>query len=412
MSSSTSHCLPDGWEWAKLGEICEIASGVTLGRKLTGAETRPVPYLRVANVKDGYLDLADVYEFEATAGEVAKCRLCHGDLLLTEGGDKDKLGRGTVWEEQLPECIHQNHIFRARFDLQQFSPFFVSAQLGSPYGKAYFLAHAKQTTGIATINQGVLKAFPLMVPSLPEQKRIAAILTEQMAQVEKARAAAEAQLAAAQALPAAYLRDVFDSEQARRWPEKSLADVASIQLGKMLSPASKTGRSSFPYLRNLNVQWGRFDLADVAEMDFNERERTKFELWPGDLLVCEGGEPGRAAVWHSEIKPCYYQKALHCLRAKDAQVDPRFLMYRLWLGAERGEFLDSNAQTTIAHLPAVRLAELRIRTPAVADQVQVAQALDTRFAAANRTCTELRGRLGEINKLPAALLRQAFRGEL
>ncbi|HEX5506304.1 MAG TPA: restriction endonuclease subunit S [Thermomicrobiales bacterium] len=200
------------WPRIPLGEAGVIVSGITLGRKLNGAATREVPYLRVANVKDGYLDLADVYTIEATEAEIQKCRLQCGDLLLTEGGDADKLGRGTFWEEQIPNCIHQNHIFRVRFDRERFSPQFVAAQVGSSYGKAYFLAHAKQTTGIATINQGVLSRFPLMAPSLDEQRRTMAKLGEQLAAAERVRSAAAEQLAAINHLPAALLRRAFAGE--------------------------------------------------------------------------------------------------------------------------------------------------------------------------------------------------------
>lgn len=205
---------PEAQQWPRkcLGEVGQIVSGVTLGRKLNGAETRPVSYLRVANVKDGYLDLSDVYEIEATESEVQKWRLRLGDLLLTEGGDPDKLGRGTFWEEQIPQCIHQNHIFRVRFDLTNFSPQFVSAQIGSSYGKAYFLAHAKQTTGIATINQKVLAGFPLMIPPLAAQRRIAAHLSAQMASAERLRQTLTDQLDTINKLPAALLRRAFNGE--------------------------------------------------------------------------------------------------------------------------------------------------------------------------------------------------------
>src|SRR5436190_10911525 len=164
--------VPATWRRILLGDVAEIVSGVTLGRKLGAGNTRRVPYLRVANVKDGFLELSDVYEIEATEAEILKLRLRRGDLLLTEGGDADKLGSGTFWQEQLPVCIHQNHIFRVRFDLDHFSPDFIAAQIGSPYGKAYFFRHAKQTTGIATINQRVLAGFPLLVPPITEQRRI------------------------------------------------------------------------------------------------------------------------------------------------------------------------------------------------------------------------------------------------
>ena len=197
------------WPRKPLGEVGEIVSGITLGRQLRDVRTRRVPYLRVANVKDGYLDLSEVYEIDATGAELERLRLHPGDLLLTEGGDPDKLGRGTFWKGQLPECIHQNHIFRVRFDPREFLPEFVSAQVGSPYGKSYFLAHAKRTTGIATINQKVLAAFPLMAPRLGDQRRIASMLDERMVEAERLRKAAEEQLAAINALPAALLRRAF-----------------------------------------------------------------------------------------------------------------------------------------------------------------------------------------------------------
>lgn len=200
------------WPIVSLGDITEIASGVTLGRKVEGRLTRPIAYLRVANVKDGNLDLSSVYTIEATDDEISKLLLRWGDVLLTEGGDPDKLGQGSYWRDELDECIHQNHIYRVRFDLGRVSPAFVSAQIGSPYGKAYFLRHAKQTTGIATINQQVLRAFPLMLPSLQEQRRIAALLDARMAHIARLRQALEAQRETINALPAALLRQAFGGE--------------------------------------------------------------------------------------------------------------------------------------------------------------------------------------------------------
>lgn len=205
---------PDAQQWQvkRLGDVGDIGAGITLGRNVDNVNTRSVPYLRVANVKDGYLDLSDVYKTEATEAEIKKCQLKYGDILLTEGGDPDKLGRGTFWEEQISECIHQNHIFRVRFDLSKFSPQFIAAQIGSPYGKAYFLAHAKQTTGIATINRTVLSGFPLMTPPLPEQQHITTTLSEQMAEVERIHKALEEQLDAINKLPAVLLRQAFNGE--------------------------------------------------------------------------------------------------------------------------------------------------------------------------------------------------------
>lgn len=162
---------PKGWEEAALTEVAEIVSGVTKGRKLDGKQTVLAPYLRVANVQDGYLNLSEIKEIEVLPSDIAKYRLLDGDILLTEGGDPDKLGRGTVWREHVEDCIHQNHIFRVRINTDNLLPDFLSMLIGSDRGKRYFLKAAKQTTGIASINSTQLKNFPVLIPSLRLQQR-------------------------------------------------------------------------------------------------------------------------------------------------------------------------------------------------------------------------------------------------
>jgi type I restriction enzyme S subunit len=200
------------WPVVALESVSEIVSGVTLGRRPPVAPTRSVPYLTVANVKDGRLALQDVRAIEITDAELAKWRLEDGDLLLTEGGDADKLGRGTLWRQEIESCIHQNHIFRIRFRRHEVLPVFADAQVSSPYGKAYFFRHAKQTTGIATINQRVLRAFPLLCPPLADQHQVVAELKTQLARAEHIQAQAHERLRALDYLPAALLRQAFSGE--------------------------------------------------------------------------------------------------------------------------------------------------------------------------------------------------------
>jgi type I restriction enzyme S subunit len=151
---------PKGWpEAACLGEVADIVSGVTKGRQLNGKVTRVVPYLAVINVQDRALNLTTVKTIEATEEEIERYRLLKDDLLLTEGGDPDKLGRGTLWDNELPECIHQNHIFRVRLTSNVMEPLFLEWLIGSTWGKQYFLRSAKQTTGIATINMTQLSSL-------------------------------------------------------------------------------------------------------------------------------------------------------------------------------------------------------------------------------------------------------------
>ena len=143
-------------------------------------------------------------------------------------------------------------------------------------------------------------------------------------------------------------------------------------------------------------------------MDFTETEERKFRLEPGDVLVCEGGLPGRAAIWAGQIERCCYQKSLHRLRPIAESVDPRFLMYRLWLGTLHGEFTDNHSATTIAHLPAVRLAGLKVRLPSLDHQRRIAAKLREQLAAIDAMDTSIQAGQDAIEALPSALLRRAF----
>src|SRR6185312_6918107 len=116
------------------------------------------------------LDLSTIKVIPATEDELGRYRLKRGDLLLTEGGDPDKLGLGTLWNEELPVCIHQNHIFRVRVTSTAIDPLFLNWLVGSQRGKRYFLRSAKQTTGIASINMTQLRRFPLLLPPLTVQQ--------------------------------------------------------------------------------------------------------------------------------------------------------------------------------------------------------------------------------------------------
>jgi len=176
---------PKGWKESRLCEIADIRSGITKGRKLNGHEIVNVPYMRVANVQDGHISLAEIKTIEATHAEIDRYLLRQGDILLTEGGDPDKLGRGAVWQGEIKQCIHQNHIFRVRPNPSYSLPDYLSALIGSARGKQYFLVAAKQTTGIASINMTQLNSFPVLLPPIILQKRFSEIVQKQGALRQK-----------------------------------------------------------------------------------------------------------------------------------------------------------------------------------------------------------------------------------
>ncbi|MES2467485.1 MAG: restriction endonuclease subunit S [Verrucomicrobiota bacterium] len=166
--------LPSGWRWVTLREIAEISGGVTKGQKRKPHDVvRSVPYLRVANVQRGYIDLTEVKEIEVTEREIQAHTLLPGDILFNEGGDRDKLGRGWVWNGEIKECIHQNHVFRARLRNSDDSPKFVS-YYGNSGGKQYFFDQGKHTTNLASINLTKLGGLPIPFPPPEVQHRIVA----------------------------------------------------------------------------------------------------------------------------------------------------------------------------------------------------------------------------------------------
>lgn len=170
------YVIPDGWTVARLDQWCDIAGGLAKGRGLAGRFTTMLPYLRVANVKAGYLALDEVKAIEVLLDEVDRYSLQAGDVLLTEGGDWDKLGRSAIWTGEIDPCLHQNHVFRARPLGDGLRPEWVSLYTNSEVGRIYFQSKAKRTTNLASINMTELRSMPLPVPPAAEQLRILARL--------------------------------------------------------------------------------------------------------------------------------------------------------------------------------------------------------------------------------------------
>jgi type I restriction enzyme S subunit len=175
----------DGASYSTLGDIADIAGGVTKDSK---RETDPdfveVPYLRVANVQRGYLDLSNVTTIRVDRAKADKLRLMPGDILFNEGGDRDKLGRGWIWEGQIDGCIHQNHVFRARVNSNAYDPKFVSLY-GNCIGRHWFERMGRQTTNLASLNLTTLKSFPIPRVPIEDQRRVVAETERQLSIYER-----------------------------------------------------------------------------------------------------------------------------------------------------------------------------------------------------------------------------------
>ena len=193
------------WTEVSLESISDIVSGITKGRKIKTAELREVPYMAVSNVKNGYIDWTTVKTIEVTEQELNQYRLLPDDVLMTEGGDPDKVGRGAIIREPLENCIHQNHIFRVRFNERDILPVFFAEYLQHQRAKRYFLGCAKQTTGIASINMKQLRNLPVLMPPLELQRQFAAFV----AQTDKSKLAVEKSLKHLEILKKSLMQQCF-----------------------------------------------------------------------------------------------------------------------------------------------------------------------------------------------------------
>ena len=183
--SDATYPLPRGWKWMALGNIAEVVGGVTKGQQFRPKDVVvEVPYLRVANVQREHLQLDEILTIKTTQQKAKALKLMPGDLLLNEGGDRDKLGRGWIWNGEVPDCVHQNHVFRARIE-NGLPPKFVAYYTNS-LGQAFFFAKAKQTTNLASISLSKIRQLPVPVPPNDVAEQIVTQLEARLSRLDKA----------------------------------------------------------------------------------------------------------------------------------------------------------------------------------------------------------------------------------
>lgn len=174
--------VPAHWVMTRLKFVADVQTGVAKGKDNAGRNTIEVPYLRVANVQDGYLALDEIAKIEIPVEDLARYKLQPGDVLMNEGGDFDKLGRGHVWRGEIEDCIHQNHVFAVR-------PTKVGAEWpntvnGSGYAQFYFMTRSKQSTNLASISSTSIMEFPVVHPPNDEQNSILHFLAQETAKLD------------------------------------------------------------------------------------------------------------------------------------------------------------------------------------------------------------------------------------
>ncbi len=217
--------VPKEWNLVCLKRISEIQGGLTLGKEYNGPLIER-PYLRVANVQDGHLDLRDVTTIEVPATVAARVELRADDVLMTEGGDLDKLGRGFLWNGEIDGCLHQNHIFALRCFRHKLLPKFLTYLTASRYGRDYFEATGKRTTNLASTNSTKVGEFPIPLPCIKEQERLVEFLDARLDQLRSTQRTIESQVDTLLAYRKSLIHECVTGQ--RRISDVHVKDVQSL----------------------------------------------------------------------------------------------------------------------------------------------------------------------------------------
>ena len=231
--------VPESWRYVRLAEIAKIGTGMSVSSRRKVADPIEVPYLRVANVQRGHLDLDEIKTMTIERSHLPRLELASWDVLFNEGGDRDKLGRGWVWNSQIEPCITQNHVFRARpLLLSELHSKWIS-YWGNSFGRRYFERQGKQTTNLASINKTVLSRFPVPLPPIQEQEEIVQTLEARSTVVDRLEEEIESSLGRLMALRQAILKRAFEG---RLVPQDTIDESASLLLARIA--AEREERSS------------------------------------------------------------------------------------------------------------------------------------------------------------------------
>jgi len=378
--------LPEEWEVVRLGEVVKKArSGGTPLRSKKEYWNGSIPFALIEDLTASGLYLYRTKESISEEGlrNSSAWIVPEGSILLSMYAT---IGATAV--NKIP--LATNQAILALVPTENLNAEFGALLLSY---KADELARFNVQSTQKNINKGIVLRFFIPLPPLSEQRAIAHVLRT----VQRAKEATERVIQTTRELKKSLMRYLFTYgpvliEEAERvsfketeiglvpehWEVVRLGEIFEIQQGKALSPKSRFGSRMRPFLRTANILWGRIDLSNVDYMHFEESEEQRLALRAGDLLVCEGGDIGRTAIWNGQIQPCYYQNHLHRLRPNCSDVEPTFYMYwmetawtilRLYGGAGN--------KTTIPNLSQSRLSSFPIPFPSLSEQRTIARVLRT-----------------------------------
>lgn len=418
--------VPEHWAVCKLSFRYSIELGKMLDeKKLT--KTSLVPYLRNQDVQWGSINTQDLPEMDIHPEELERYTIRDGDLLVCEGGD---VGRAAIWRGENAAFGYQKalHRLRHRSSGTDTAEFFFFSLLTAKQRGVFEESDSKAT--IAHLPAEKFRQYRFAFPPLNEQQAIAAHLNRETARIDalvaKKTRFIELLREKRQALITHAVTKGLDSsvkmkdsgvewlgEVPEYWAVCKLSFRYSIELGKMLDEKRIARTSLMPYLRNQDVQWDVINSEDLPEMDIHPEEVLRYTVRSGDLLVCEGGDIGRAAIWRGENDVFGYQKALHRLRPRNAEVDAAdFFFFALMTAKARGVFEESDSKATIAHLPAEKFRQYRFAFPPEQEQREIAGYVRTQTARLDEILVENERSIELLKERRSALITAAVTGQI
>ena len=378
--------------------------------------THKTPFLRTSNVLWDEIDLSSVDEMSISEHELPAKLLRQGDLLVCEGGE---IGRAAIWNGEVESISFQNHLHRLRPIVPDVEPRFYVFFLQCAFTQLGIFEGAGNKTTIPNLSRSRLAGLDVPQPPLGEQQAISAALSQARdairTQGQSVVVARDLKRAAMQSLFTRGLRGEAQKETEigpvpEGWEIERVGDLFHITQGLSLKGNLATEGHGTPFLRTSNVYWGRTELDSISRMHLSDSPMPEKVLIEDDLLVCEGGEIGRAAVWGGEMDYCLFQNHLHCLRPIDASsTEPRYVMSWLEEGFKhRNVYEGAGNRTTIPNLSRSRLADLAVPCPAASEQREIVAILAT----IERKIDLNRRKSSVLEELFKVLLNELMTGEV
>jgi type I restriction enzyme S subunit len=405
--------LPRGWRWASLGDICKRISNGTSAPQ--GADHRQVPVTRIETISSGDINIGKV-GWLATVEGIEKHRLNLGDILFSHINSLERLGNCAIYRGEPPLLVHGINLLRFQLNTEIIEPELCLRYLRTDAAKTFYLGTARRAIGQASINTSDIAALPIPLPPLPEQRRMASMLGDQLDAVHRAREAARARHEAARALTAAVLRSVFESEEAQQWPRASLGDLAAIVQNGLYKPAEFYGEGA-PFIRMYNIRndhWD-LDLSSVAAVRVSAEESARYRLQVGDLLISRVNSfelLGKCGWVGASAEGFVFENMLIRVRLAP-NADSRFMAHQLATGDVR-DYIEQVAKRAIGQssINSTDIKGLLVRSPPNATQVRIAEKVDDATKHSRSIAAGAVAELETIDALPQSLLRRAFAGEL